>query len=115
MQYFRIGPTPWLSTSQPASVSIGEPQFPSWMNSPGKPGFQNELHGMPEMEMVGEHHVDILRVLTAEHRVESPDFPGKSAMPLFSTAGPFNVMNLKRRKSGVWKNCGSIILPSYAV
>lgn len=25
----RIGPTPWLSTSQPASVSIGDPQFPS--------------------------------------------------------------------------------------
>src|SRR5579863_9589239 len=33
MQYFRIGPTPWLSTSHPASVSIGDPQFPSWMSS----------------------------------------------------------------------------------
>ena len=29
MQYFRIGPTPWLITSQPASVSMGEPQLPS--------------------------------------------------------------------------------------
>ena len=38
MQYFRIGPTPWLSTSQPASVSIGEPQLPNWMNSQGNAG-----------------------------------------------------------------------------
>ena len=29
MQYFRIGPTPWLRTSHPASVSMGDPQFPS--------------------------------------------------------------------------------------
>ena len=29
MQYFRMGPTPWLSTSHPASVSMGDPQLPS--------------------------------------------------------------------------------------
>ena len=38
MAYFRIGPTPWVSTSQPASVSIGEPQLPSWTNSQGYVG-----------------------------------------------------------------------------
>jgi hypothetical protein len=38
---------------------------------------------------------------------------GKSAMPLFSTAGPFNVMNLKREKSDVSRNWGRIILPSF--
>ena len=43
MQYFRIGPTPWLSTSHPASVSIGDPQFPSWTSSQGKAGLRSTL------------------------------------------------------------------------
>ena len=38
MQYLRIGPTPWVRTSQPASVSMGEPQLPSWVNSQGCAG-----------------------------------------------------------------------------
>ena len=38
MQYLRIGPTPWLSTSHPASVSMGDPQFPIWTHSQGKAG-----------------------------------------------------------------------------
>jgi hypothetical protein len=33
----RIGPTPWLITSQPASVSIGEPQLPILDEFPGEP------------------------------------------------------------------------------
>src|SRR3954466_14253123 len=41
IQYFRIGPTPWLSTSQPASVSIGEPQLPIFKNSHGCAGDSN--------------------------------------------------------------------------
>ena len=42
MQYWRIGPTPWLSTSQPASVSMGDPQFPICTNSQGNFGFSNK-------------------------------------------------------------------------
>ena len=38
MLYVRIGPTPWVSTSQPASVSIGGPQFPSWSVSQASVG-----------------------------------------------------------------------------
>ena len=38
MLYSRIGPTPWVSTSQPASVSIGGPQLPSWTISHGSRG-----------------------------------------------------------------------------
>ena len=38
MAYSRIGPTPCVSTIQPASVSIGEPQFPSWSSSHGRLG-----------------------------------------------------------------------------
>ena len=34
----RIAPTPWVSTNQPSSVSIGEPQLPSWMISQGWQG-----------------------------------------------------------------------------
>ena len=37
--YFRIGPTPWVSTSQPAAVSSGEPQLPIWTYSQGSVGF----------------------------------------------------------------------------
>jgi hypothetical protein len=33
MQYFLIGPTPWVITSHPASVSIGEPQLPIFTDS----------------------------------------------------------------------------------
>ena len=29
IEYVRIGPTPWVSTSQPSLVSIGEPQLPT--------------------------------------------------------------------------------------
>src|SRR5216683_2553919 len=43
MQYFRIGPTPWLRTSHPASVSMGDPQFPSWTSSHGKVGLRSRL------------------------------------------------------------------------
>src|ERR1035437_757677 len=32
---------------------------------------------MPEMEMIGEHHVDILRVLPAKHRILALDFSGE--------------------------------------
>ena len=33
MQYLRIGPTPCVMTSQPASVSIGDPQLPTFTDS----------------------------------------------------------------------------------
>ncbi len=35
MQYWRIGPTPWVNKIQPWSVSTGEPQLPIWINSQG--------------------------------------------------------------------------------
>src|SRR5687767_14058582 len=33
--YSLTGPTPWVITSQPSGVSIGEPQFPICTNSQG--------------------------------------------------------------------------------
>ena len=35
MQYFLIAPTPWVITSQPASVSMGDPQLPIFTASHG--------------------------------------------------------------------------------
>ena len=43
------------------------------MNSHGNCRLQDELRGVPEMQMVGEHHVDVLVVLPAEHRVVAVD------------------------------------------
>jgi hypothetical protein len=40
---------------------------------------------------------------------------GNMAMPLFSAAGPFSVINRKRRKSEVSTSSGKITLPSKAV
>ena len=37
-QYTRIGPTPWVSTSQPRSVSIGGPQLPTCNSSQNAAG-----------------------------------------------------------------------------
>ena len=47
------------------------------MNSQENLGLQNELHGVPEMKMVGEHHVDVLRILPAKHRIEPLDLTGE--------------------------------------
>ncbi len=43
MQYFRIGPTPCVMTSQPASVSTGEPQFPIFTISHGWAGWRSKM------------------------------------------------------------------------
>ena len=75
MQYFRIGPTPWLRTSHPASVSIGDPQFPSWTSSQGKAGLRSTLALIPEVDVVGKHQVDVLVVLAGEHGIAAVDLP----------------------------------------
>jgi len=51
MQYFRIGPTPWLITSQPfrSRSATAVAQLDKF---PGELRLKNELHGMPEMEMI---------------------------------------------------------------
>ena len=54
MQYFRIGPTPCLRTSHPASVSMGDPPFPIWTSSQGKAGLRSNVAFVPEVDVVGE-------------------------------------------------------------
>ena len=42
----RIGPTPWVSTSQPSGVSSGEPQLPIWISSHGRVGRRSGVDGL---------------------------------------------------------------------
>ncbi len=49
MAYSRIGPTPWVRTSHPAGVSIGEPQLPSWISSHGRVGVWTVTASRPAM------------------------------------------------------------------
>jgi hypothetical protein len=52
MAYSRIGPTPCVKTSQPAGVSIGEPQLPSWTSSQGRAGAWTVTASRPAMSVV---------------------------------------------------------------
>jgi len=63
----RRGPTPWLRTSQPASVSMGDPQFPKLDQFPGEHWFKEHLAFIPEVDIVRKHEVDVLIVLAGEH------------------------------------------------
>ncbi len=43
IEYVRMGPTPWVSTSQPSAVSIGGPQLPTCTGSQGAMGASSGL------------------------------------------------------------------------
>ena len=73
MQYLRIGPTPWVMTSQPASVSIGEPQLPIFTDFPRMARAAQELRLAPEMRVVGKHQEEVLVVLPRDHGVAAID------------------------------------------
>ena len=77
MQYLRMGPTPWVITSQPASVSMGEPQLPIFTDSHDFGGAQEHLRVAPVMGIVGEHDEEVLVVLPREHRVAAVDAAGE--------------------------------------
>ncbi len=63
MEYFRIGPTPWLMTSQPASVSMGEPQLPDLQKLPAIGWLEQRNLRVPEVQIVRVHEVEILGIL----------------------------------------------------
>ena len=50
--YVRSGPTPWVITSQPASVSSGDPLLPIWIELPGPFGDLDLLGLVPEAHVV---------------------------------------------------------------
>ena len=115
MAYSRIGPTPCVSTIQPASVSTGEPQLPSWSSSHGRLGVcsvRASPHQTPS--------TDVAMALFSRSQRERatyrpPTRRGNRAMPLFRAAGPASWEMRNRRKSVVSISCGAIDAPSNAV
>ena len=77
MQYFRIAPTPCVNTSQPASVSIGEPQLPSLMNSHGCAGASRIFGSAQKWMFGGKHEQNIFVVLSRKHGELPVDFARK--------------------------------------
>jgi hypothetical protein len=54
MEYSRMGPTPWVRTSHPSTVSTGEPQLPVCVSSHGRlgtHGVRGSPHQHPSVEV----------------------------------------------------------------
>jgi hypothetical protein len=77
MQYFRIGPTPWLRTSPPCVGLDGGSAVPKLDQFPRESRFKEHPAFIPEVDVVGKHKVDVLVVLAGERGIEAVDFPGK--------------------------------------
>ena len=77
MQYRRIGPTPWLCTSQPGFRFDGRSAIAELDQFPGEGRPEERFALVPEVDVVGEHQIDVLVVLAGEHGVQSVDLPWK--------------------------------------
>ena len=88
-----MGPTPWVSNSQPSGVSKGEPQLPICTNSQGWRGRLQQLGGLPEVNDVGEHDVQILAVDAGTHHIVPADPPREKRHALVLRAGAVDRMH----------------------
>ena len=67
-----------VTEHEPAGFSFNRRTAVSHLDEfPGESWPQNQFLGSPEVQMVGEHQVDVLVVLPAQHRVESLNLPRK--------------------------------------
>src|ERR1700722_6317473 len=110
-----MGPTPWVSTSQPAAVSMGDPQLPSWMTSHEAVGVwhatcSSHRYGFRVYEMVLDS-----RSLRERAANRPPIWRGKRASPLLAAAAPTIGEDVKLRKSCVSSSCWPMSVPLYAV
>ena len=88
MEYSRIGPTPWVRTSQPASVSTGEPQFPIWSSSHGRVGVCS-VRASPHQTPSGEVAMAVvLPVPAGEGEVPAVDPTREQGHSLVLGGGP---------------------------
>ena len=89
MQYCRIGPTPWVIRSQPASVSIGEPQLPICTTCQANSGTWSSRASSQTPTSGGLHVVEVLVIDARDHRVSSVDPPREErhALVLGALAG----------------------------
>jgi len=93
IEYLLTGPTPWISSSQQSSNSMGQPQLPICTNPRGIRA--EEWIGPPPMNEGRRNRSDkIFVVLAGDHRIAAIDLLGNSAMPLLRAADP-----VKRRRS----------------
>src|SRR6476619_7671646 len=105
IRYVLIGPTPWVSTSHPASVSMGGPQFPSCSASHACVGCwqgTESVHANGYSEKANEFDsrsdLDMAAKWPRTRR-------GNSARPLLAAARPTIGVDVNDRKSVVSSNC----------
>ena len=113
MAYRRMGPTPWVSTSQPASVSIGEPQLPTWISSQPRRG-RVQRHRRAATGSSSSSAVRPMVSPSERHsaRWRPPTVRGNSAMPLLRAAGPRIGVTSKRRRSSLLEHPRPAIVPA---
>ena len=87
MEYLRTGPTPWVSSSQPSSSSIGDPQLPICTNSQGNWGFRI-ASAVPGIQIVRIDEIQILIVLPRDHGELAVDLARKQRHALVLRGGP---------------------------
>ena len=84
----RIGPTPWVSTSQPASVSMGEPQLPSCTISHDRSGSWT-VSWSGQWRRSSENDTSLLsRSDRVSADVAAVDLPREQGEPLAGRRGP---------------------------
>ena len=114
----RIGPTPWVRTSQPASVSIGEPQLPSLDGLPRPRGrLQQRRRPSHKSDVVGARAGGCSPGPAATARRSCPSIRAREQRHPLVLRAPLRRASRSRRcvKSLVSISCGRIAKPSYAV
>src|SRR5579864_8927708 len=67
-----------MAEHQPARWGFnGGSTVPKLDQFPRKSRFEKQLVFIPEVDVVGKHQVDVLVVLSRQHRIPSVDFPGE--------------------------------------
>ena len=111
----RIGPTPWVSTSQPASVSIGGPQLPSCTTSQARSGTWT-VSAVPHRDGDSESATPLVSRSGRDSAANRPPIRrGNSARPLLAAASPTIGDEVKDTKSVVRSSCWLTSRPSKAV
>src|ERR1700679_3879242 len=100
-----MGPTPWVSTSHPASVSIGGPQFPSCSVSHASAGcWQGDA-----LVQTARWSVKATVLVLRSDRDMAAERPcirrGNKAKPLFAAAFPTSGPEVNDWKSLVLSSC----------
>jgi len=96
-----------VAKNQPACVGLnGGPAVAKLDKFPREYRFEERLTLIPAVDAVGKHKVDVLVVLSREHRIEAIDFPGEDGHSFVFGGRTVQVNEWKRRKLRVLpKSC----------